>query len=116
MANEKTPILTSKYYPKVLPEGDVASEPVTRLTPHFHDISIENVTASGGATAGVIVGLPESPVTGLRLKNVHISAKTGMTVGYANVKFDDVTVKPEEGDAFKVGAGAKVEGLPAASK
>jgi len=112
MVDVKTAILISEYYPKVLPEGDVASEPVTRLTPHFHDISIENVTASGGATAGVIVGLPESPVTGLTLKNVHISAKVGMTIGYAHVKFDDVTVKPDEGDAFKIGAGAKVDGLP----
>jgi hypothetical protein len=62
----------------------------------------------------VIVGLPESPVAGLTLKNVHISAKTGITIGYAQVKMDDVTVTPETGDAFIVRAGAKVDGLPAA--
>jgi polygalacturonase len=112
MVDVKTAILISEYYPKTLPEGDVDSAPVTRLTPHFHDITIENVTATGGSVAGVIVGLPESPVTGLTLKNVHIEAKTGMVIGYANVKFDDVTVTPDEGDAFKVGSGAKVEGLP----
>ena len=112
MVDVKTAILISEYYPKVLPEGDVPAEPVTRLTPHFHDITIENVTATGGATAGVIVGLPESPVLGLTLKNVHISAKSGMTIGYAQVKMNDVTVTPETGDAFIVRAGAKVDGLP----
>ena len=52
MVDVKTAILISEYYPKVLPEGDVAAAPVTRLTPHFHEISIENVTATGGAMAG----------------------------------------------------------------
>ncbi|HEY5331018.1 MAG TPA: glycoside hydrolase family 28 protein [Acidobacteriaceae bacterium] len=113
MVDVKTAILISEYYPKVLPpEGGAAAVPIGRLTPKFHGISIENVTATGGTTAGVIIGLPESPILGLTLKNVHISAKTGMTIGYANVKFDDVRVKPDEGDAFKIGAGAHVEGLP----
>ena len=74
MVDVKTAILISEYYPKVYPEGDVAAAPVTRLTPHFHNISIENVRATGSATAGVIVGLPESPVVDITLKNVDISA------------------------------------------
>jgi polygalacturonase len=113
MVDVKTAILISEYYPKVLPEGDVASAPVTRLTPHFHDITIENVTATGSNVAGVIVGLPESPVDHLVLKNVHIAAKTGMVIGYADAVFEDVTVTPEQGEAFKTGAGANVKGLPA---
>jgi polygalacturonase len=113
MVDVKTAILISEYYPKVLPEGDVASAPVTRLTPHFHDITIENVKATGSNVAGVIVGLPESPVDHLVLKNVHIAAKTGMVIGYADAVFDDVTVTPEQGEAFKTGAGVNVKGLPA---
>jgi polygalacturonase len=112
MVDVKTAILISEYYPQTLPDGDVASEPVTRLTPHFHDITIENVTAKGSDVAAVIVGLPESPVVGLTLKNVHIAAKTGMTIGYAQIRFDSVTVTPDSGAAFKIGAGAKVDGLP----
>jgi hypothetical protein len=87
---------------------------VGRLTPHFHDISIENVTATGSTTAGVIVGLPESPVVGLTLKNVRIKAKTGMVIAYADVKTTDLHVEVVEGDDYKLGPGAKVEGLPAA--
>ena len=112
MVDVKTAILVSEYYPKTLPEGEVAAAEVTRLTPHFHDITIENVTATGSQTAGVIVGLPESPVVGIKLKNVHISAETGMVIGYANVSMTDVTVTPDDGDAFILRAGAKVDGLP----
>ena len=55
MKNVKNALIISEYYPKVLPpDGDVA-QPVTRLTPHFHDIVLENVTATGGANAGAIV-------------------------------------------------------------
>jgi polygalacturonase len=72
--------------PRILPpEGDVAPEPVTRLTPHFHNIVFENVTAAGGEMAGAIVGLPEAPVDNVSLKNVNLSGKTGLSIGYANV-------------------------------
>ena len=101
MVEVKTAILISEYYPKALPEGEVASAPVTRLTPHFHDISIENVTAKGGMIAGVIVGSAGvASDVGLTLKNVHIEAKTGMTVGYADVEFKDVVVTAAEGEAI----------------
>jgi hypothetical protein len=81
---------------------------VGRLTPKFHDISIENVTATGSNVAGTIVGLPESPVLGLTLKNVHLAAKTGMSISYATVVMDDVTVKPETGEPMKIAPTAKV--------
>ena len=32
------------------------------------------------------MGLPESPVKDLRLKNVNIQATKGFQIGYANVK------------------------------
>ena len=73
--------------------------PVGRLTPKFHDITIENVTVTGSNSAGTIVGLPESPVTGLTLKNVHIAARTGLAIAYAMVKMEDVSVTTEKGDA-----------------
>jgi polygalacturonase len=110
MVDVKTAILISEYYPKVYPEGDVAAAPVTRLTPFFHDISIENVKATGGDVAGVIVGLPESPVLGLSLKNVDISAKTGMKIAYAKVAFKNVKVTAAEGEGITVSPTASVAG------
>jgi polygalacturonase len=108
MADVKTAILISEYYPKALPDGPVDAAPVGRLTPRFHDITVENVTATGGSVAGVVVGLPESPVLGLTMKNVHISAKTGMVIAYATVTLDDVVVKAETGEALKISPTAKV--------
>jgi len=108
MVDVKTAILISEYYPKVYPEGDVAPAPIGRLTPFFHDISIENVHATGSQTAGVIVGLPESPVLGLTLKNVAIQAKTGMKIAYATVTLDHVTVKADTGEAITISPTAHV--------
>ncbi|SNT27481.1 Polygalacturonase [Granulicella rosea] len=103
MEGVKVAILISEYYPKMLPpEGGAKPAPVQRLTPKFHDISIENVTATGSGTAGVIIGLPESPVLGVSLKNVHIEAKTGMIVGFAKVSAENFTVKAETGEGIKV--------------
>jgi polygalacturonase len=107
MKDVKTAILISEYYPKVLPEGDVAAAPVTRLTPHFHDISIENLHAEGSEVAGVIIGLPESHVQ-VVLKNVSIQAAKGLTVGYAEVNGKKVSIQPQSGDPIVSLAGAKV--------
>jgi polygalacturonase len=110
MEDVKTAILVTEYYPFPAPAGEVPAEPVTRLTPKFHDITIENVTATGSNTAASIVGLPESPVLGLTLKNVHLAAKTGMSIAYAKVTLNDVTVKPDSGEAIKVAPTATVTG------
>ena len=101
-------IIISEYYPKVMPPDNDAVQPVTRLTPHFHDIVLENVTATGVDTAGAIVGLPESPVLGVVLKNVKIEAKTGLSIGYAEVTGEGVVVTPAKGEAIIRMVGAKV--------
>ena len=108
MKNVKNALIISEYYPKILPAGEVASAPITRLTPHFHDITIENVTATGSKSAGAIVGLPEAPVTGVTLRHVHLSADRGLTIGYADVSAQDFTVTAAEGEAITKGAGAKL--------
>jgi polygalacturonase len=110
MKNVKTAVLISEYYPKAYPEGVVTAAPVTRLTPHFHDISLENVTATGSGSDGVIVGLPESPVVGLTLKNVHLEGKTGMRIAYAQVKFEDVSMRAADGPGLTVAPSATVTG------
>jgi len=108
MKDVKYALTISEYYPKVLPPDGEAPQPVTRLTPHFHDITIENVTAAGSTTAGVIAGLPESPVRDVVLRNVKISAQTGLTVGYADVTGTNVVIKVEQGDPIVKLAGAEV--------
>jgi hypothetical protein len=108
MKDVKNALIISEYYPKVLPPDGEAAQPVTRLTPHFHDITLENVTATGSAVAGAIVGLPESPVTGVVLRNVRISAQHGLTIGYAEVSGSGVVIEAGEGQAIAQQAGAQV--------
>jgi len=108
MEDVKTAILVTEYYPSAPPAGEVPSVPVGRLTPKFHNIRIENVTATNSGSAGYIVGLPESPVKDMKLKNVHLAGKTGLAVAYANVVFSNVTVKPDSGEAIKVAPTAQV--------
>jgi len=108
MKNVKNALIISEYYPKVLPPSEVTAQPITRLTPHFHDITLENVTATGSGMAGAIVGLPEAPILGVVLRNVKIGAKTGLTIAYAEVTGERITVQAESGEAIMQQAGAKV--------
>jgi polygalacturonase len=103
MEDVVTPILITEFYPKI-PQS-IETEPVTRLTPHFHDILIENLQATGAKEAMVVVGLPESPILGLTLKNVHISAQKGATLRYVNIKTSDLQVQAATGKPIDIGAG-----------
>ena len=108
MVNVHTAILISEYYPKVYPEGDVAAAPIGRLTPFFHNIRIDNVKATGSASAGVIVGLPESRVKDIILTNVDIQANTGMKIAYADVILNNVKVTATTGEAITISPTANV--------
>jgi len=108
MKNVKNALIVSEYYPKVMPPADEAAQPVTRLTPHFHDITLENVTATGSQSAGVVLGLPESPVWNVLLHHVKIEAQAGLTMGYAEVSGNDVTMQNKDGPAIIKLAGAQV--------
>jgi polygalacturonase len=105
MEDVTTPILISEFYPKIPASIDEA--PVTRLTPHFHDISIANVTATGAREAAVIVGLPESPILNLSFTNVHLSGQTGARIQYAEVKSKDFAVTAARGKAIEIGQGVR---------
>jgi polygalacturonase len=108
MEDVKTSILISEYYPKAMPDGDVAEEPVQRLTPHFHDVTIENVKSVNSAWAGVIVGLPEALVKDIVLKNVDIQAQKGLQIAYATVTASDLKVTATDGQSIIVAPNAKL--------
>jgi polygalacturonase len=110
MKNVKGAITFTCYYPNI-PETD-AAQPVTTETPAFRNIRIKNLTASSSAGAGVIVGLPESPVSGVVLDNVQISAVgAGLTIQYAEaVRLNNTRVTPGEGPPVLV-RNARVEGI-----
>ena len=71
------------YYPNP-PMGDSA-QPMTPETPIYRHIHIENLTATCPREAGLIIGLPESPITDLTLTNVHLESPRGNTVRDARI-------------------------------
>jgi len=106
MHDVDTAILITEYYPNI-PSSD-NPQPLTRLTPHFHDISITNLSATGGRTAGAVAGLPESPLTNILLKNVRIMAGTGLTISNANVIGEKLVVLPKIGTPVSFGQNGKL--------
>ncbi len=83
MINVAHPILFSAYSPKI-PASD-APHPITATTPNYHDITVEDVVATGASDAGTIVGVPEKPLTGITFMAVTIAAQTGIVVRNATV-------------------------------
>ncbi|MGA2350265.1 MAG: glycoside hydrolase family 28 protein [Terracidiphilus sp.] len=105
MDDVATPITISEFYPSI--PNLIEGAPVTRLTPHFHDIKITNLRATNARDAAIIVGLPESPIRGLKLTNVHISARKGAQLQYADVVAKDFVVTAAEGNPVVVGPGVR---------
>ena len=108
MEDVGTAILITEFYPKIPTSIDPA--PITRLTPRFHDITISNVRAKRSKEAAVVVGLPESPILGLRLFNVSIQATKGATLQYVQVAVKSFNVQASAGASIAMGQGVtKIE-------
>ncbi len=97
------------------PPNDPA-QPVNETTPVFRNISVSNLTATCQKSAGVIIGLPESPIANVVLENVSIRAVTaGLSIRNARgIRFKNVTVVNQHGPPFIL-ENAQVEGLKANS-
>ena len=75
--------------------------PATVETPQFRDIHIENVICRGAQRAMVLEGLPEMPIRDIYLKNVSITARTGVFLTDADgIHFQNVRVDHESGPAL----------------
>jgi len=94
------PLSVTAYYPKV-PENRDQPRAVTPTTPFIHDVSLENITATGAKSAGQFIGLPESPLKNFKLSNVSIEAKTGFTVRDAMLDTQALQLQVTEGVKLK---------------
>ncbi len=104
MENVGQGINVTNYY---LMAGEVrtAAEAVTERTPVLRDIAISNVTINRARVGIDIEGLPEMPISGLRISDVVASAKAGMK-GYNTVGLELHNVKvqadPKNGPVFLI--------------
>ena len=88
------------------------AKPVTSTTPVYRNIRIRDLKAVCDRGAGLIAGLPESPVEGVVLENVEITSATGLTIKHAKgVELKNVQINAKQGSPFIV-ENATVEGLP----
>jgi len=86
-------------------EGEVktSEEPVSERTPVFRNIAISGMTIIRAKLAIDVVGLPEMPISGLRISDVIASAKAGMRASFTDaLELHQVQVNAESGPAFFV--------------
>jgi polygalacturonase len=109
MTNVKYPIYFSEYYPNIPSQSDPA-QPVTSSTPQYHDITVRNFTSTGSTYGGVIVGVPEMPLTNIHLENINISSTVGIQVRNATVDTNTANVKISRGLPFILEVNGYVNG------
>lgn len=86
-------------------EGEVRTgeQPVSKTTPIFRNIAVSHMTVNRARLAINIEGLPEMPISGLRISDVIASGKAGLrafnTVG---LELHNVQVNADSGPAFLV--------------
>jgi DNA sulfur modification protein DndE len=77
--------------------------PVSEETPQFRDIYIEDVICRGARTAVVLQGLPEMPIRGIHLRNVSLTAETGIVwMDAENITLDHVEIANRKGPVLTV--------------
>ena len=90
-------IEVTNYYTRV------PDEPVSPRTPIFRNIALSHMTVNRAPIAVSIEGLPEMPVSGLRLMDIVATAKAGLrafnTVG---LELSNVQINPDAGPAFLI--------------
>jgi polygalacturonase len=93
-------INVSNYYLSA-GEARTPAAPVTERTPVFRNIAITRMTINRAKVAIYIEGLPEMPISGLRMSDIIASAKTGMK-GFNTVALElhNVQVNADDGPAF----------------
>jgi polygalacturonase len=82
--------------------------PFSETTPVFKNIAIENFTCEAAPQAIWIVGLPESRVENVSLKNVTIKADKGAHLEYlTGLTRENVTITPKSGQPWDMGPEVK---------
>jgi polygalacturonase len=80
-----------------------SAEPVSERTPVFRDIAISNITIRNSPIAITVEGLPEMPISGLRISDVIATGKIGMRAyNTTAMELHNVQVNSESGPAFLI--------------
>lgn len=104
-----TGIVVTSYY-LMGGESSTTEQPVGPGTPAFRNIAISNITISHARRQAIdIEGLPEMPISSLRLSDVLASGENGLLATFTtDLELHDVQVNPTKGTAFTVRNGANL--------
>jgi polygalacturonase len=92
---QREAITMNLYYTKV------PAEPLSDRTPVFRNIHISNMTGVDVKSAGLILGIPEMPVSDISFTDINLNAKTGFVVtDVSDLRMSGITVSTESGPAF----------------
>lgn len=83
-------------------EDDPAKPFMKDKTPDIHDVTIENVTATGSDSAGVVTGLPERTIKAVTFRNVRVEAGSGLLVRNAEVAAENTDFIAKSGKPVTV--------------
>jgi hypothetical protein len=109
MENVGEGIVVTSYY---MMEGEAApkDETFSTRTPVFRNIAISHITINGAKTAIEIEGLPEMPITGLRLTDILASGKVGLIARKTDgLELHHVLLNAERGPVFGIDASTNLE-------
>lgn len=83
--------------------SDVKPEPFSERTPVFKNIHISGLSGTNVNMACTILGIEESPISGITLSDIDIDAKTGIEIDKtSDITLDNVRINVQKGSAFKV--------------
>ncbi len=109
MENVGVGIVVTSYY-VMGGESATREEPVSERTPVFRNIAISNVTINGAKKVVEIDGLPEMPITALRLTDIIGTGKVGLTARYTDaLELHQVQLNAARGPAFAIEVAANLE-------
>ncbi|MCI1035731.1 glycoside hydrolase family 28 protein [Raoultella terrigena] len=98
--------LGEQIYP---PDGDPQQPFDKYKTPHFSNITVENLTSTGDSKAAAyIIGTPEAPLSGFYFSNVNIEATRGLRIRHAELETRGLNLKVKEGPVIQQDAGAVI--------
>jgi polygalacturonase len=109
MENVGVGIVVTSYY---VMGGEVATkeEPVSERTPVYRRIGISNVTINGAKKVIDIEGLPEMPISALRLTDIIGSGKVGLSARHTDtLELHHVQVNADRGPVFAIETASNLE-------
>ena len=116
MDHVRVPLSISDYYagqPGGTQQTALMTEPaapVTSTTPHIHDVTITDMTATNAGTVGVVLGLPEAPIEGLTLRHVRLSARKGLQLSHVRGRASGSTFTVQTPPVLQYGPGVHIDG------